>query len=49
LEGVGQVLDHGWADVAVDAADAGEVVAESFGLDDFGDAVFDEPHLVGVP
>ena len=35
-------------DVAVDAAHAGQAVAEALGLGDFGDVVFDEPRFVGV-
>jgi hypothetical protein len=35
-------------DVAVDATDAGEAVAEAAGLGDLGDAVLDEPGLVAV-
>jgi hypothetical protein len=34
---------HGGGDVAVDAAYAGEAVAESFGLGDLGVVGFDEP------
>jgi hypothetical protein len=49
LEGVDDALDHGGGDVAVDAADPGEPVAEFFGLGDFGDVVFDEPGFVRVP
>ena len=48
LQGVDDGLVHGWGGVAVDAADAGQAVAESSGLGDFGDVVFDEPGLVGV-
>ena len=37
-------------DMAVDLDEAvGEVVAQAFGLGDFGDAVGDEPGLVAVP
>ncbi len=43
-----EVLLHGWGDVAVDAAYAGQTVAQAAGLDDFRDAVFDQPRLVGV-
>jgi len=35
--------------VAVDAADAGQPVAEPFGLGDLGHAVFDQPGLMAVP
>src|SRR5205814_4573413 len=49
VEGVGDALLHGRGDVAVDAADAGQAMAESFGLGDLGDVVFDQPRLVGVP
>src|SRR5690349_8645937 len=45
LQGVDDGLVHGWAGVAVDAADAGDAVAEAAGLGDFGDAVFDEQVL----
>src|SRR2546430_7871100 len=48
LECVGDAVLHGGGDVAVDAAYAGEAVAEAAGLGDFGDVVFDEPGLVGV-
>ena len=48
LQGLGDALLHGRGDVAVDAAHAGETVAEAAGLGDFGDAVVDEPGLVGV-
>jgi hypothetical protein len=41
-------LGHGGGDVAVDAAYPAEPVAESLGLGDFGDVVFDEPGFVGV-
>src|SRR3954468_17902998 len=40
--GVGDALLHGGRDVAVDAAYAGQPVAEPFGLGDLGDVVFDE-------
>jgi hypothetical protein len=49
LEGVGDALAHGGGDVAVDAAHTGDAVAEALGLGDFGDVVFDQPGLVGVP
>jgi len=48
FEGVGNALDHGGGDVAVDAPYPSKPVAEPFGLGDFGDVVFDEPGLVGV-
>jgi hypothetical protein len=46
LQGVGDAALHGGGDVAVDAADAAEAVAEAAGLGDFGDVVFDEPGFV---
>jgi hypothetical protein len=42
-------LLHGRGDVAVDAAHAGQAVAEPAGLGDLGDGVFDEPGLTVVP
>src|SRR4051812_3044189 len=39
---------HGGRDVAVDAADTGETMAEAAGLGDLRDAVLDEPGLVAV-
>ena len=38
-----EVLGHGCGDVAVDAGDAAEPVAEALGLHDVGDAVFVNP------
>lgn len=40
---------HGRCDVGVDAADAGESVAEALAFEDFDDAVFVHPGAVGVP
>jgi hypothetical protein len=48
LECLTDPLLHGRGDVAVDAPDAGEAVAETLGLGDFGDVVLDEPGFVGV-
>jgi hypothetical protein len=48
LEAVGDAGDHDRGDVAVEAADAGEAVAEAAGLGDLGDVVLDEPGFVGV-
>src|SRR3954452_20995369 len=48
FEGVDDTGDHGWGDMAVDTADAGEPVPESFGLGYLGNVVIDEPGFVGV-
>jgi hypothetical protein len=43
LENLGDALLHGRGDVAVDAAHAGQAVAEPFGLGDLGDVVLVNP------
>jgi len=49
LEYLADPLLHGRGDVAVDAAHAGEAVAQTLGLSALGDVVLDEPRLVGMP
>jgi hypothetical protein len=49
LESGDETLFDSGADVTVDAADAGESVAEAFGLGCFGDVVFDQPGFVRLP
>lgn len=41
-------VDHGLGDVGVGAHDASELVSHSLVLQDFGNAVLNEPGLVGV-
>ena len=48
LQAVNEALFDGGADVAVDAAHAGQPVAEPFGLGDLRHVVFDEPGFVTV-
>jgi hypothetical protein len=48
LQRLGEALLHGGGDVAVDAADAAEAMAETPGLGNFGDAILDQPGFVGV-
>src|SRR6266516_988086 len=48
LEGVFELGAHGVGDVGVDAAHAGDAVAEAAGLEDFADAVFGHPGFVAV-
>jgi hypothetical protein len=49
VEAVDEALLDSGCDVAVDAADPGQPVAESLGLCDLRDAVLNHPGLVSVP
>ena len=48
FQAVDEVFDDRVGDVAIDAGDTAEGVAEALGLGDLGDAIFDEPRLVGM-
>jgi hypothetical protein len=39
----------GFGDVGVDAADAGDLMAQALAFEDFGQVVLVEPGAVGVP